>query len=839
VEYPPQTQWRNYLTTWTMVGLFVVFSLGGFLPIVEVQAKDENVAKSLDNALFLHILSKDNQLSEQQAGLLNNLKSMATTEEINTVQVKFDVLSNVNKINFNVAANKNIYLTTDRIEKRADGNYSWFGTEHATQSSVILVVQNNEMVGTIRSNKHLYQIRPLGGGLHVIILVDESAFPDDHPPGFREMEKSTTKSTIKPPPNKVEPKSKSDVLNDDGSIIKVLVAYTPVAKSQVGNINALIQLAIDETNQSYVNSKVNTHLQLVYSYETNYQESSDISTDLARFKNKGDSYMDEVHSYRDCYVADIAILITGEGQYCGKASDIMADESTAFALVAQNCATGYYSFGHEIGHLQGAEHNPEAPNGSYFAYGHGYYYESDYWRTIMSYNCSAGCTRLPFWSNPNVTNNEIPMGSLFTHHNARVLNETAYTVANFRNSSGNNCWQWKWGNQDNLGQIALWNMNSSDKYLAGDFDNDDQDEVLAIATNGWAHVMEYSNGSWQWRWGNDGVGKIALWNMNSTDRYFAGDFDNDGQDEALAIATNGWTHVMEYNSNSWQWRWGNNGVGKIALWNMKSTDRYFAGDFDNDGQDEVLAIATNGWAHVMEYNGGSWQWQWGNNGVGKIALWNMKSTDRYFAGDFDNDGQDEILAIATNGWAHVMEYNNGSWQWRWGNDGVGKIALWNMNGSDKYIVGDFDNDGQDEVLAIATNGWAHVMEYNDDLWQWLWGNSGIGKIALWNMNSVDRYIASNFDATTVKDELLAIKYPWVHLMTYKSFLCVPPSSSDWIISESCTFKGSATAPANVIVKNGAILTITNGAILNINFVNYHLKVKSGSGVLVKNGGKIH
>ncbi|MCK5525120.1 MAG: hypothetical protein KAI83_18485 [Thiomargarita sp.] len=70
--------------------------------------------------------------------------------------------------------------------------------------------------------------------------------------------------------------------------------------------------------------------------------------------------------------------------------------------------------------------------------------------------------------------------------------------------------------------------------------------------------------------------------------------------------------------------------------------------------------------------------------------------------------------------------------------------------------------------------------------------------------------------------------------------CVPPPSGDWIITNSCTFEGSATAPANVIVKDGAVLTIANGAALDIDFLNHNLTVKQGSnGVLIKNGGKIH
>ena len=57
----------------------------------------------------------------------------------------------------------------------------------------------------------------------------------------------------------------------------------------------------------------------------------------------------------------------------------------AYAVVGQNCATGYYSFGHEIGHLQGARHNPEADGLTLpFAYGHGFQNNvAPRWRTIM------------------------------------------------------------------------------------------------------------------------------------------------------------------------------------------------------------------------------------------------------------------------------------------------------------------------------------------------------------------------------------------------------------------------------------------------------------------------
>ncbi len=69
--------------------------------------------------------------------------------------------------------------------------------------------------------------------------------------------------------------------------------------------------------------------------------------------------------------------------------------------------------------------------------------------------------------------------------------------------------------------------------------------------------------------------------------------------------------------------------------------------------------------------------------------------------------------------------------------------------------------------------------------------------------------------------------------------CLPPLSGDWTISSSCTLTNTTTAPANVIVPSGSILTIPNGMRLNIDFTHYHLLVKSGGGVLIKSGGAIN
>lgn len=68
--------------------------------------------------------------------------------------------------------------------------------------------------------------------------------------------------------------------------------------------------------------------------------------------------------------------------------------------------------------------------------------------------------------------------------------------------------------------------------------------------------------------------------------------------------------------------------------------------------------------------------------------------------------------------------------------------------------------------------------------------------------------------------------------------CVLPSLGDWIITQSCTLRTSFNELGNVMVQNNSVLTIDFDGRLNLDFKAKHLLVKSGSGVLIKPGGKI-
>ena len=85
----------------------------------------------------------------------------------------------------------------------------------------------------------------------------------------------------------------------------------------------------------------------------------------------------------------------------------------------------------------GSHHNPENGGTPTFPYGFGHYINGNY-RTVMSYvdPCTSGCVRRPYFSNPNIIFNGVPTG-IAARDNARSINSTADSIANYRYSGSN------------------------------------------------------------------------------------------------------------------------------------------------------------------------------------------------------------------------------------------------------------------------------------------------------------------------------------------------------------------------------------------------------------------
>ena len=344
-----------------------------------------------------------------------------------------------------------VTVELQRIEQRGPQNYTWhgrvkgYGDSHAILSVVdgqmdatIVILDSGQRVG------HTYQIRSGPGGTQSLRQVNQEGFPPDHPPGSE---------TVRPPPSHLKARTgtsssfaadsvKSLAAADSAATIDVMVVYSNQTAAAAGAaIGAQIQQAVDTANTAYANSGITTRLRLVHYEQANYDESGDFNTDLNRLTSAGDGYMDNVAALRNTYGADLVSLFVENGQYCGLAW-VGPNANYGFSVINRGCASGNYSFAHELAHNFGALHDPYVdPSTTPYAYGHGLADPAGGWRTVMAYNnaCAAAgttCTRIPFFSNPSLTYGSpaTPLGTSVTSDNARVLNQNALTVANFRAS---------------------------------------------------------------------------------------------------------------------------------------------------------------------------------------------------------------------------------------------------------------------------------------------------------------------------------------------------------------------------------------------------------------------
>ena len=372
------------------------------------------------------------------------LRKSETYSSINIVEINLDKILEYEDFSLQIGE-RYIPIRKERIEARGINNYVFVGSNNEG-CRVLISVLDDDIQGVVETNEGVFTIKTIGEKQYALMTLDYFQLRE----ACDDLHEENDRSSI----NDVNNLNQDPDIESDGDItfspilkaaaaydckIRVLVLYTQNAKDSVSNIKNTILTTVALTNQSFINSQINYQIELVYAGQTNYTESG-INTDLPRFRNTGDGYMDEVHTLRNKYSADVCVLlyhIYDSG--CGRAAEIGATAANAFCVVNSYCGVSYYSFAHEIGHLLGCRHDTyDDADITPFAYGHGYVHPSKLWRTIMAapYACN-WCDRLLYWSNPNVTKDGVPMGTVTTNDNSRVWNERSNTVMAFRQPDNN------------------------------------------------------------------------------------------------------------------------------------------------------------------------------------------------------------------------------------------------------------------------------------------------------------------------------------------------------------------------------------------------------------------
>ncbi len=334
-------------------------------------------------------------------------------------------IHDLSRISFPLFDGKIYDAARTESEFRALDDYTWRGklADGKFSGDVILTFKNGFVSGLIYSPKSVYEIVPKGQK-QILVELDQSLFPEC----AGDLEGDNTQKNL-------------DAQNavagvDSGDRIDVLVVYTTATKNFLGGntqAQALAQQAIDATNTAYRNSKIRQRVRMVHSEEFVYTESGNSSTDLSNLRNSS-----VIQALRDLHKADLVAEISEVTGVCGigylMGTAVGGNQNNGFTVTARSCAVGNLSFAHELGHNMGSAHNPENGSGGTYPYSFGHWINGSY-RTVMSYvdQCSSGCTRNPYFSNPSIVFMNAPTGTEL-RNNARSIDNTADPISAYRYS---------------------------------------------------------------------------------------------------------------------------------------------------------------------------------------------------------------------------------------------------------------------------------------------------------------------------------------------------------------------------------------------------------------------
>jgi len=417
---------------------------------------------------------------QAQTLLYDNLQSLINISPPPTVNTFHSVDVNINAIKLAPASiqidfpdNSSTIIPKGDFISRGNNGYKWSGSND--DYDMVLTVHNGQMLGYITSNSKRYGIELQNDGTtYYLIEFNLAAFPETLSIDTRatnetkQPEKDTTYTSQLKSFNALDVK-KANKGSQNFTVLDILVLWMEEARIEAGGspsdpndtqgIETLIMAAIDHANTALTNSLSSTRIVKIHTAKLNgfsFSGTNGAHADLLNFK-----LLNSVIQLREQVGADMVsgIVESDFGQFnaCGVAHAQTYPGCTldgvpncgigldfyehAFDLIARYCVIWDDTFTHEAGHLMGANHgrdemttiqlNSIISNGfpDAFAFRNG-----SVFKTILSIEhlLTPTTARRLYFSNPDVTVNNIATGILNISNNRRVIDSLTPVMSTFR-----------------------------------------------------------------------------------------------------------------------------------------------------------------------------------------------------------------------------------------------------------------------------------------------------------------------------------------------------------------------------------------------------------------------
>ena len=246
---------------------------------------------------------------------------------------------------------------------------------------------------------------------------------------------------------------------------------------------------------------------------------------------------------------------------------------------------------------------------------------------------------------------------------------------------------------------------------AGDFNGDGRDDVLIHSDNG---ILIYRSDGSQLDIVFSAVERVpGSWQFQPGDRFYVGDFNGDGKDE-----------VVVYNATNWAFEYlglladdGANGLKLIARydgsmpgWQFSPGDRFHVADFNGDGKKDLFVFNGDDWSipylGMLRSSGSGFTVAKRYDSV--LPGWQMSRRDRFYVGDFTGNGREDVWVFNGQDWSipYLGMLRASTSQLSMSKRYDANMPGWQMRPGDRHHVGDFNGDGKADLYVFNGGDWA-------------------------------------------------------------------------------------------------------------------------------------